>query len=65
MNNNSESPGDCAISDNEESNAFGTGKQVRKCFSGMGWYNGTIESSREHFGGSNTYTVSFEDGKYE
>ena len=44
---------------------FGTDKEVRKFFSGMGWYNGTIESSREHFGGSNTYTVSFEDGKYE
>ena len=65
MNNNSESPGDCAISDNEESNAFGTGKEVRKFFSGMGWYSGTVESSIQQLGGSKTYTVWFECVKYD
>ena len=46
LKNDSESLDDCAISDNEEANAFGTGKEVRKFFAGMVWYSGTVESSR-------------------
>ena len=65
LNNDSESPDDCARSNNEEANAFGTGKEVNKFFAGMGWYIGTDESSIEQFDGSKTYTVRFEDGEYE
>ena len=65
LNNNSKSPDDCARSDNKEANAFGTGKEVPKFFAGMAWYSVTVESSREKFNGSKTYTVWFEDGKYE
>ena len=65
MKNNSESLDDCARYNNKEANMFGTLKEVRKFFACMGWYNGTVESSREQFSGSNTYTFRFEDGKYE
>ena len=65
LNNDSECPYDCARSTNEEENAFGTGKKVRKFFASMGWYIGTVESSREKFDGPKTYTVRFEDGEYE
>ena len=31
----------------------------------MGWYSYIVESSREKFDGSKTYTVQFDDTKYE
>ena len=65
LNNDSESPDGCDISNNEEANAFGTGKEVRKLFAGIVWYSGMVESSREHLNGSSTYTFWFEDGEYE
>ena len=36
LKNNSEYPDNCARSDIEEANAFGTGKEVRKSFAGVG-----------------------------
>ena len=43
----SESPDDCARSDNEEKNSFGTGNEVCKFFAGMVCYIGMVESSIE------------------
>ena len=62
--NDSEYPDNCTISDNEEANLFGTGKEVRKFSVRMKWYSGTVESSINKFYGSKTYTVRFEDVKY-
>ena len=54
LKNNSESSDDCARSDNEEATAFGTDKEIRKFFAGMGWYSSTFESYIEQSDGSNT-----------
>ena len=65
LKNDSESPEDCARSNNEEASAFGTGKEVPKFFVDMVWYSVTVESSRDQFGCSKTYTVRFDDIEYE
>ena len=65
LKNDGKSADDCARSDNEEASAFLTGKEVPKFFSGMVWYSVTVEYYREHFEGSKTYTVRFDDGEYD
>ena len=65
LKNDSESPDDCARSDNKAKNAFETVNEVHKFLAGVGCYSGTVELSRDKFNGSINYTVLFEDGKYE